>query len=133
MVLLLSAPRGCDSTYLLFVIKAQLKEEQLSGPREAVASRLPRHLQENLGVPEHKRKEPLAAVISDGFSTRPSQLSVFLRVSTRLSQDDVDHVCYSDALELTLLRAEGGDKPALLNNRRAENYPRVMHKASPKP
>lgn len=124
MVLLLSASRGCDSTYLLFVIKAQLKEEQLSGQWEAVASRLPRRLQGNLGVLENKHKEILAVAIPDGFSTRPSQ---FLK-------DDMDHVCYSDALELILLWAEGGDKPApLLNNQWAENYLRVMHKSSPKP
>ena len=107
MVLLLSAPRGCDSTYLLFVIKAQLKEEQFSGQWEAVASRLPRRLQGNRGVPEHKRQETLAAAIPDRFATRPSQLL----------KGDVDHVCHSDALELILLRAQGGDKPApLLNN-----------------
>lgn len=124
MVLLLSAPRGCDSTNLLLVLKAQLKEEQLSGQREAVASRLPSCLQGNWRVPDHKRKETLAAAIRDGFSTRPTQLL----------KDDMDHVCYSDALELILLQAEGGDKPALLlNNQRAENYPRVMHKPSPKP
>lgn len=124
MVLLLSALRGCDSTYLLFIIKAQLKEEQLSGQREAGASRLPQRLQGNLGVPKHKCKETLVVAIPDGFSTRPSQLL----------KDDVDHVCYRDALELILLQAEGGGKPALLlNNQRAENYPRVKHKPSPKP
>lgn len=123
MVLLLSAPRGCDSTYLLFVIKGQLKEEQLSGQREAVTSRLPRCLQGNLGVPEHRIKETLAAAIPDGFSARPLQLL----------KNNMDHVCYRDALELILLWAEGGDKPALLlNNQRAENYPRVMRKPSPK-
>jgi len=67
MVLLLSAPRRCDSTYLLFVITAQLKEEQLPGQRQAVTSRLPRRLQGNLGVPKHKCKETLTAAIPDGF------------------------------------------------------------------
>lgn len=124
MVLLLSVPRGCDSTYLVFIIKARLKEEQLSGQWEAFASRLPWRLQGNLRVPEHKCKETLTAAIPDGFSTRPSQLL----------KDDMDHVCYRDALELILLQAEGGDKPALLLNKQwAENYPRVMHKPSPNP